>query len=70
MFRGAQTHAKGNWDAQFLGLSLSNDSMWSFMLSTRGSYGSEMPPQIHKHSLMHLIVGKIGISMKSVTCES
>lgn len=26
---GAQTDAKGSWDTQFLGLSLSYDSMWA-----------------------------------------
>jgi len=40
------------------------------MLSTRGSYGSEMPPQMHKNSVMHLFVSKIGIFMKPVTCQS
>lgn len=41
-----------------------------FTLSTRGSYGSEMPPQMRKNSVMHLIVSKIGISMESVTRQN
>lgn len=38
--------------------------------STRGSYGSEMPPQVCKHSVTYLILSKTGISMESVTCQS
>lgn len=42
----------------------------TFTHSTKGSYGSEMPQQIYKHSIMCLILSKIVISSKYITWQS